>query len=92
MSIAVVYSIEAAESIDTSDKTIFLNNGGKLNYDRLIIAAGAYSFVPPFPGSDSEGVFTLRTIADADRIIEFAKDKKQAAIFWPVLNQTYIKC
>ncbi|MCA9049802.1 MAG: FAD-dependent oxidoreductase [Planctomycetaceae bacterium] len=38
-------------------------------YDRLILSPGAAPFVPPMPGADAAGVFTLRNIADMDRII-----------------------
>ncbi|MBM4428977.1 MAG: CoA-disulfide reductase [Chloroflexi bacterium] len=35
-----------------------------LPYDDLVIATGAVSSVPPVPGVDLPGVFTLRTLAD----------------------------
>lgn len=53
--------------------TVELRNGEKLSYDRLILAAGAHSFMPPFHGAYREGVTTLRTIEDADRILESAR-------------------
>jgi len=67
-----------AEKINPSLKEILLSGGKTEKYDKLVIAAGAYSFVPPIPGSDSEGVFTLRTIEDAKKIMEHAKGKKKA--------------
>ncbi|AOT70264.1 FAD-dependent oxidoreductase [Geosporobacter ferrireducens] len=39
-------------------------------YDKLVIATGASPFVPPIQGKDLEGVYTLRTIADAVSIRE----------------------
>jgi len=39
-----------------------------LSYDKLLLSPGARPFVPPVPGIDLEGVFTLRTIPDMDRI------------------------
>lgn len=38
------------------------------SYDRLILSPGARPFVPPLPGADLEGVYTLRTIPDAAAI------------------------
>lgn len=67
-------------SIDTQNKKINLSNGEQDNFDRLIIAAGAYSFLPPVVGADTEGVFTLRTIDDADKIILYSKNKKAAIV------------
>ena len=37
-------------------------------YDRLILAPGASPIVPPIEGVDAPNVFTLRNLADADRI------------------------
>ncbi len=36
-----------------------------IDYDRLIVATGAYPFVPPIPGKDLDGVFILRSITHA---------------------------
>lgn len=45
-------------------------------YDYLLLAPGAAPARPPIPGVDSENVFTLRTIPDADRIKEFLEREK----------------
>lgn len=37
-------------------------------YDKLILSPGAAPFVPPMDGANANGVFTLRNIADMDRI------------------------
>lgn len=55
-----------------------ISDSGAIGYDKLIIAAGASSSVPPFDGAGNEGVFTLRTIEDADRIKSAAKNTKNA--------------
>lgn len=67
-------------SIDTQNKKIILSDGRQDNFDRLIIAAGAYSFLPPVDGADTEGVFTLRTIDDADKIVSFSRGKNKALV------------
>lgn len=40
----------------------------ELTYDRLILAPGAFPSVPPLPGHDADNVFTLRNLADTDRV------------------------
>ncbi len=40
----------------------------KESYDKLILAPGAAPLRPPIPGIDLPGVFTLRNLADVDRI------------------------
>jgi nitrite reductase (NADH) large subunit len=66
--------------IDPAKKTVYMEGGIDEQYDKLIIAAGAYSFLPPVEGSDIEGVFTLRTVDDAKAVIEFAKGRKDAVL------------
>ena len=38
------------------------------SYDKLLLSPGALPVRPPLPGIDSEGIFTLRNVADTDRI------------------------
>ena len=38
------------------------------SYDKLLLSPGASLVRPPLPGIDSEGIFTLRNVADTDRI------------------------
>ena len=46
------------------------------HYDKLIIATGAKSVIPPIPGVDQDHVFSLRTIQDALKIDSFIKQNK----------------
>lgn len=45
-------------------------------YDKLVIATGARPIVPPLPGIDLEGVFTVKQIPHADGIKEYIRAKK----------------
>jgi len=51
-------------------------------YDKLIIATGAKSVIPPIRGVDNPNVFTLRNINDMNRIKEYIvrNDPKKAVI------------
>lgn len=40
----------------------------EISYDKLILSPGASPLVPDMPGANAPGVFTLRNIADMDRI------------------------
>lgn len=51
--------------IDKDAHTLLLEYGGTFKYDKLLIANGSEPFVPPIEGIRTEGVFTLRTLADA---------------------------
>lgn len=62
-----------AIAIDRTARTIRVRNladgsESQLGWDRLILSPGAAPFVPPVPGVAAGGVFTLRNIADMDRI------------------------
>ncbi len=60
-------------TVDRASRTLDLRDGSQLQYDRLILACGSHPFVPPLPGVDLGGVHTLRTLADARRILDRAR-------------------
>ncbi len=51
-------------------------------YDQLILSPGAEPVRPPIPGVDSDRVFTLRNVADMDRISQFiaTQDPRKAVV------------
>lgn len=63
------------DSIDAQNKQVSLANGQQLSYDKLILASGAHPNVPPFPGRELKGAQTLRTLEDADLVMEVARKK-----------------
>lgn len=63
---------EAADLMPDAS-TLMLTNGKRMDYDKLIITAGAHPFVPPFASRQLEGVTTLRTIEDANQILQAAR-------------------
>lgn len=62
------------------DPLTVVSSKGTYPADRILLATGGHAFVPPLPGSDLEGVFTLRTIDDALRIAQRAKEAKKAVV------------
>jgi len=60
---------------------ITLGDGKAISYDRLLLAAGARSFVPPITNADKlQGVFTMRNIDDVLAIRAYAAGKEQAVV------------
>ena len=53
-------------------KVIMTEDNRTFSYDRLLIATGSHSFIPPIKGSEKKGVFSLRTIKDARDISAYA--------------------
>jgi nitrite reductase (NADH) large subunit len=66
--------------IDPAQHIIRTNRNQTFPYDRLLLATGGYSFVPPIPGADQEGVLSLRTLDDADRIRQAAAQSKELVL------------
>src|SRR5579871_3421572 len=56
------------EEIDRANRRIRLDDGTQLAYDALVLATGSRARPLLVPGADLEGVHTLRTIDDVDRI------------------------
>ena len=68
-------------NIDTKKKVLQirnLSNGREYteSYDKLVLSPGASPIIPPVPGVNLPGVFTLRSIPDMDRIIDYVNEKK----------------
>jgi nitrite reductase (NADH) large subunit len=67
-------------AIDAAQKFVATDQGQRFPFDKLLLATGGNSFVPPISGADSPGVFTLRTLDDADRIKQAAAGAKTALL------------
>lgn len=71
------------EKIDTKQKNIIAKKGRDIvekSYDSLIIATGGKPFIPPIKNVDANGVFIVRTIDDANKILSFTKKSGNATI------------
>ncbi|MDI6812489.1 MAG: FAD-dependent oxidoreductase [Deltaproteobacteria bacterium] len=67
-------------AVDPQQKIVTTAEGDQFRYDKLLLATGSYSFVPPIRGADLPGVMTLRTMADAEAIKDRARDAKQVVL------------
>lgn len=71
---------EKAVRIRPLRREVELEGGERVGYDRLLLATGAEPFVPPIPGAEREGVFTLRRAADAEGIIAYLERVERAIV------------
>ena len=67
--------------LDTQRKKVYTDQGDEVSYDRLLIATGAESFIPPVGNlREAENVFGLRHLRDAQAIDELAKNAENIVI------------
>ena len=67
--------------LDTQGKKVYTDQGDEVSYDRLLIATGAESFIPPVGNlREAENVFGLRHLRDAQAIDELAKNAENIVI------------
>jgi nitrite reductase (NADH) large subunit len=59
---------------EPKEKVVITEDNQRLSYDRLLIATGSHSFIPPIKGSEKKGVLALRDIQDARDISAYAKN------------------
>ena len=71
-------------AINTKDKTVItVDKAGAtetLQYDSLVIATGAGSFMPPIKGREKQGILSLRTLEDGEKIDQAVKDGAKSAV------------
>jgi nitrite reductase (NADH) large subunit len=75
-----LYLSTTVTKIDAAQKFVETDKGERFTFDKLLLATGGKSFIPPMKGADSPGIFTLKTLADADRIKEAAGQAKTAVL------------
>jgi len=68
------------QGANPSKKSVVTQGNQEIAYDRLLIATGSRSFIPPMKGSEKKGVFALRTIQDARDIVAWAKNIQKVVL------------
>ena len=67
---------DRARDIDPDNKLVTVSDGSRVPYDKLVLAMGSKPIIPPIPGNDLSGVFTLRTLKDAETIKQFLAERR----------------
>jgi len=65
------------KTVETADKT---GKSENIPYDSLIIATGASPFMPPIKGKEKQGILSLRTLEDGERVDQAIKNGAKTAI------------
>lgn len=69
-----------AQKLVASRKTVLLSNGEGIEFGKLLLTVGGKVIPFNVPGANSGNLLYMRTIEDADKIIEVAKKSKKALI------------
>ena len=73
--------VDTATGIMPEARTLRLQSGASLKYDKLLVATGSSPVRPPIPGIDSPGVHHMWTLRDMERLAPlYAKSKKMAVL------------
>jgi len=71
---------DPVSAIDVNRRMLTLRSGQHIDYDRLLIATGSSAKQLDGSGNHLPGVFTIKTLTDADRILEHTAERKRIAI------------
>ncbi len=58
-SMGVELEIGRVTAINPQDQVAIMDNGDQIFYERLVLSTGSEPFIPPIPGGNLEGVFTI---------------------------------
>ena len=69
-----------AVRVDPSQRSVELEDGRRVRYDRLLVATGGRNRPLRLPGADLQGIYGLRTVRDANRIREAMGGGRRAVV------------
>ncbi|MDI6716811.1 MAG: FAD-dependent oxidoreductase [Actinomycetota bacterium] len=67
-------------SIDVSKKSVKLDDGKSIKYDKLLIATGGTPFIPPMKGLGKDRIFTFIKLDDAKKLDALAPELSHVVI------------
>ncbi|MCX6719467.1 MAG: FAD-dependent oxidoreductase [Candidatus Taylorbacteria bacterium] len=65
-------------ALDATNKSVTLNDGQIISYEKLLIATGVRTRPWTIPGSNKKGIYSLRTLEDGQAIMNALKGAKNA--------------
>ena len=65
---AEVLTSKKVTALNLAEKSLTLEDGEKVSYEKLLLATGGKPFVPKMEGQEKDGVFTFTTLSDAQQL------------------------
>ena len=85
--IETIFGVRATR-VEPAERIVHLETGGRVRYDKLLIATGVRNRRPPIPGLELQGVLDLRSVDDADALKGHIEPGKRAV----VIGMGFIGC
>jgi NADH oxidase (H2O2-forming) len=73
--------IDEAKELSPKEKKVTLASGESVIYDKLVLATGSFSLVPPIPGIDKKNVYPIKKdVQHLKNMLDALKDAKDVVI------------
>ena len=73
--------VDEAKELNPAEKTVFLTSGESIIYDKLVLATGSYSLVPPIPGINKRNVYPIKKdVQHLKNLLDAVNDAKDVVI------------
>jgi len=69
-----------AYKMDTAARTVTLDDGTEIGYERLLLATGGKPIIPKMEGMGKVGIFNFLNLADATRLEEYLPSVRRAVV------------
>ena len=66
--------------VHAGERTVVLADGTKETYDDIVLATGSHPLVPAIQGMPEEGIYVMRTVYDADRLLQKIQSGVKSAL------------
>lgn len=76
----IVRRVGRADHVSSRTRTVKMDDGSVIGFDKLLVATGAAPRMPEIPGIDFPGVQACWTLADARRILQLAPPRARVVL------------
>lgn len=71
---------QKAVSLDLTERTLALDSGSTISWQKLLLATGGLPIVPPIKGAERKGIFTFSTLDDAKAIDRYLDETGRVVV------------
>lgn len=75
-----LYEETPVQKVLAKARTVVLADGTERTYDDIVLATGSHPLVPPIPGMPDKGIYVMRTVYDADKLLKTIQGGLKSAL------------